>query len=399
MGCVVTALAMVLSAATSATGDVEVRARAEGRSSTLAPESAATESRGTASVGGKLDGFLEGPSARASGAYDLQLSTLDVGAVRTPAVSQTLGARLELRDGSPRRAEVSVEATRARTEPLSDAAAVARTGGAQVLTTGAVDTESLRGGVRGDLALDRLSLGAGASASATRGTDVSTGAAFPSQWGLGVNGAATYAVTERDGIGVSFGASRTVTSAPEASTTSDVVSATATWQRRLTPTTQASLGAGLATARAAGSTAGPVAGVERRQPTNVTLAPAGDLALDHQTSSLGLRGWVRVATFVDRFTGSASPMASAGFVATGSLAESVTLVGALSGGSRLDGVSSFAALDAHVAWRIRPGLDLEGGVLGRDQLDRRSEVPSFVEFGGYLAISFSTGPLLGVGRQ
>jgi hypothetical protein len=397
----VTALAIVLSAASSATtGDVELSLRSEGRSSTLEPTASASEARAALSTAGRVSAFLETPSARAAGGYGLELSTLDVGAMRTPAVNQRLGVRLESRGDSALRAEVSLDATRARTEPLTDVSAVAATGGAQVLTTGVVDTESLRGGVKGSFAGERASLEVGASTNVNRGTDPASGSAFPSQWGFGVDSTASYAVTERDRVGVSAGASRTVPSNAQVSTTSDVASLTGTWKRALSPTTQGSVGAGVGVTRdEQPPSAAAFPGVVRRAPARIGVAPAADVGLGHRTSALGISAWARVATFVDRFTGSASPMAGAGCSVSWTATETLSLAATGSGGSRLDGVSSFGALDVHAAWRLRPGLDLELGVLGRTQHDVRAQTPSFVETGGYVALSYATGPLLGVGTR
>jgi hypothetical protein len=400
----VSALTIFLAAAASATGDLELGLRADTRSSTLAPVGAAGqsvgESRAAGSVSGRASGLVDTFAALLTGAYGVQLSTLDLGALRTPAVSQDVGARLRTHGDGPLRGEASIAATRARTEPLTDVSKVAASGGAQVLTTGVVDSESLSGGARGELVRDRTTVSVAASANVARGVDSASGQQFPTQRGLEVDAAVRRDVTERDKLGVSLGASRTVTAASAGSATSAVAAATGTWERQLTPTTAGSLGAGVAVAREEQLVpTGASGSVDRVLPARLGISPAADLNIDHLTARLKLHGFTRLSMFVDRFTGSTNPMASAGCAVSWNAGEAVALAVSASGGARIDGVSSFGALDAHAAWKISPRLDLEGGVLARTQYDRRTQAPSFVEAGVYVAVAYGTGSLLGAGAR
>ncbi len=382
----VTALSILLSTSASASADVDFGLRTWGWSSLLAPASSPSVRRTDLSTSPRLGLTLEDSGFRLDGGYALQFSTLDVGATNSRVFDHQGSLRLRTGADSRLRGELSAAGARATTMPLTDASAVAGTGGAQVATTAAIASESLRATAKGELALDRTTLGASASGWGSRGVDARSRALLPAQRGIGLDVVATRAVTELDELGLGLSAARTDTAIPSGFATSTVETGTARWKRRLSPTTDASL--------AVGATVG-----QEEVPSRTVVSPTAELVLDHVTADVKLHAWAEVFMFVDRFTGTPSPMATGGCTGSWKPAERLSLDLSLSGGSRLDGVTSIAAADVHAAWTFRPTLSLEAGLLGRSQSDRRPDQPSFVEAGFYVALVYASGPVFGAGSR
>jgi hypothetical protein len=383
MGCAVAAAA-VLSLVAAATADLELGIRGEGRSSVLAASGLRSEPRATVSTSPTATVLLDGSALRLKGGYAAQIWTSDVGAMRSPGVTHNVEARLATRADEPWLGEATVSATRGKTEPLTDAARVAAgKAGAQVATTEPLTTEALQTVGRVEWKLGSTTLAGAAGWHVSRGVDDAAQRILPLQQGVGVDAAVTRAVTERDALSLKLGGTQTFTDTAGGTISSTSSTATGTWRRRLSEEADGWLGAGATLAR------------EDSPSGTVEVVPAAEAGFVRFGEALAVEVSARLSTFVDRFTGEVSPMAYGACTLRWAAREHLSLGGSASGGARTDGETGFAALDLHATWAVGQRTRMETGVLGRWQLERRPENPSFFEGGVFLAVSYGTGSLLG----
>ncbi len=382
------ALPLLTALVSAASADLDLSVRAEGRSSTLAPSGAPRVTRGSALVLPHLGAQVDTERLRLTAAYAPRFWTSDVGASPSPLVDHTLEAGLETRGDGSWRAGANGSATRGRTDPLADLLAVSASGApgapGQLATTTPLAYETVRAGGRGEVRLGpRTTIGAGGSWSASRGADAAAIALLPTQRVLGANASVGYLLSELDTLRLGADATRSVTAVAGGDVTSEFSTASATWRRRLSPTTDGWGGAGASLT----SQQSPGA------PAEIHVLPFGQLGFARagDESRVGLDATVRLVPTVDRYTGAVRSSLEAAGGVRWPLARAVALSAAATAGARTDGETRLGTWDARVVWSVRDRLSLELGVVGRWQRERRPELPSFVEAGAVAAVTYGIG--------
>jgi hypothetical protein len=384
----VTVLPVVASLVTVASVEGELGVRAGGRTSTIAVTGFDPDTRVSYSLAPRAAVLLDASRLRLAGAYAPRVWTSDVEEQLSPIVTHELEVRLETRHDRPWSAAASTGVVRGRTDPLADPYRATTTvaGLNQEPTTEPLGYEALQASVRGEAAIDlRNRIAAGAAWSVSRATDAESRALLPSQRGIALDVLATHLATERDVLRLGAGARSVDTWLPDGRARSELVSASATWRRRLSPAVNGWAGGGAALGRedAPGSEA------ERSW---VPLAEVG-VARDAEGRRPGLEVTARLAPFVDRFTGDLSSMAEGSLALRWQVSTDVLLRASASAGARTDGETALGLLTASATWTLRERLGVEAGIVARWQHERREEVPSFLEGGVIAAVVYETGPL------
>jgi hypothetical protein len=374
---------VVLSLLAAASGDLEASLRTEGRSSTLALDGAPARTRSSAVVQGRGAAVADLGALHLAAEYAPRIWSSDLAASPSPLVDHQLAARIETARPGPWRADAGALATRGRTDPLADPVAAAATGTTQLPTASPVSYEALRATARVDRRLDpRTTLDAGGGWAISRGQDAAARQLLPDQRTARASAGATYLVDPRDTLRLLAEGSGTLTAAGGGDTRTVTTALSGSWRRLLSPSTVGWLGAGGSMTRATGAAA---------QPARILpVAQAGWAAT--WEPRLALETSARMEPALDRYTGAPHPMATGSLGLRWRATSTVALAASGSAGSRIDGETAVATLDARATWTLRDRVDLELGTVWRWNHERRPELPSFVEGGIVAAISWASAP-------
>lgn len=385
------AVPLVASLARMAALDAELGIRAEGRSTTLRATGLPELSRGSYSATPRATLHAEGVGLLLTTAYAPRLWTGDVSERSSPIVDHTLDARLETHHDRPWRANATVTAVRATTDPLAEPwRAVAAAGQPQVATTDPLEYEELRTGAGAEVPLGpRTTAAAGAGWQVSRARASTDPALLPPQRGGSLDGSLTRLATERDTLRLLVRGTYTVTElarldaapAPREETRSESTTASASWRRRVTLHVDAWIGGGATYATFE----------QEREPRTSDLLPTAEVGIARAGEDLPLRAdlTARVTTFVDRFTGRVNPIAEVLCGVGWRAVPRLSLASSASAGAQPNGDTKLARADARAAWTPRDRLAFELGVAGRLQRDRRPELPSFDEAASFAGVAWN----------
>lgn len=383
MGCAL-ALPLVTSlvAAVSAHGDLEVRT--ESRSTTLSLSGAPQLTRESAIVRPRLAGHLDDEDLRVTAEYQPRIWTSDVAVSPSPLVDHTVLAGVQMRGDRIWRAGATGTATRGKTDPLSDllATATATTPAAgQLASTSPVAYESLRLGGDGALQLSpRTTAGATGTFAVSQGADAAARRLLPPQRIGGGGLSSSHLLTLRDTLRVAADATFSVTSAPGGDLHSAFGTASASWRRRLSSTLDGSIGGGgsVTSERAPGGR------------TVVSTLPYAQLGLIRagDEDRVAIEVVARLGPTVDRFTGEVRSTVEGSAGLRWQAGRDLAFTSSVSTGARIDGETTLGTWDGRSVWTLRDRLALELGLAGRWQRDRRPGVPSYVEAGAIVAVTY-----------
>jgi hypothetical protein len=371
---------MVLTLVQTASADVELSLRGEGRSTvvstpmgpstSVAPRANPTASP-SVSATPRLALVVDTSAAHLVGAYSATIWVQDVGAASGLLVNHMLDVRAESGREGPWRAAADVGGVLGMSEPLTVPPAPGSV--SQYASTAPIHYEALHVGARGEHHGDRNTLGTGLSASVSSGIGPVARTSMPLQRSAGVEASAGRLATERDTLTLSAGATRTWTDAAGGAVAATSANAIGTWRRGLSPTTDGWMGAGASLFSSSGG-------------GSPSLVPSAEVGLAQSSESVRQSTIARVTIYVDRFTGRPSPMALASWSLTWTGAQRWGAAGTASVGAN-DSGTVLASVDLRTTWTVRERLALEAGALARWQRDPRPEVPSFLEVGVFLAVS------------
>lgn len=366
----------------------ELSARIEGRSTTLSAEDAPAriQSRGSASATPAVSGFVAGAPLRLGVTYAPRIWTSDLGSGEAPYVNHAADARLQLRGETGWHAEASGAAVRGRTDPLADLA-LATPGNAQLATTSSTRYEELRAAGTADTALGARTTLAAAAGFGTSRTLGAASTALPPQRALSLEVTLGRLATERDTLGLTARAARTVTSGAGAvaDARADVATVVGAWRRRLTPRVDGWAGGGVIL-----SSSEELGGTRRRDllpSAEAGVSRAGD-APDPTVAAVA-----HLTTAVDRFSGAPHPTVDAALTVAWPAAPRVAVSATAFAGARTDGETSVGGGEGRVTWALRERLALEAGVRARWQHERRPVAPSFLEAAVFAGVAWTTGVL------
>jgi hypothetical protein len=381
VGC---ALALPLAVSlVAAAADVGLGLRGEERSGALAPTGLPATGRESLSVTPRAALLVAGPELRLTAGYEARIWTSDVGAQPTPFVNHAVELRLKTDHDRPWNAEALVSALRGTTDPLADAWSPAGASRLQAATTDPLNYEELRADARGLVHLDpRTTIGGGAGWNGSRGADAAAQKLLPGQRTVSLDGSLGHRVSELDTLQLDAHAGQTVTSAPDGDFTSTYGSAVATWRRRLAPRAEGWLGAGASVLRNA--VGGPL-----------ETHGAAQAGASREGIRLGLLVAASFTTFVDRFTGEASPMIDGSGTLRWLATPDTTLSAVASAGGRVDRETTLAGVDLRATRKLARRGAVEVGFVARWQRDRRPEFPSFTEGAVFVAASWDSGWIFG----
>jgi hypothetical protein len=382
---------LVASLAQMAALDAELGIRAEGRSTTLRATGLPELSRGSYSAVPRATLRAEGVGLLLTTAYAPRLWTSDVSERSSPFVNHAFDARLETHHDRPWRANATVTAVRATTDPLAEPwQAVVAAGQPQVATTDPLEYEELRTGAGAEVPLGpRTTVAAGAGWQVSRARASTDPALLPPQRGVSLDGSLTRLATERDTLRLLVRGMYTLTelarldaaTAPREETRSVSTTASASWRRRVALHVDAWIGGGATYATFE----------QEQEPRTSDLLPTAEVGIARAGEDLPLRAdlTARVTTFVDRFGGRVNPIAEVLCGLGWRPVQRLSLASSASAGAQPNGDTKLARADARAAWTPRDRLAFELGVAGRLQRDRRPELPSFDEAASFAGVAWT----------
>ena len=373
------ALAAVLALVATATADVELSVRGEGRSIVVgAPPASApgasAESRTSvmsASLTPRISLAADGAPGRVVASYSAYLWTQDVGAASGLLVNHGVDARAELGREGPWRAVATASGTLGMSEPLSAPPGAA--GVSQYASAGPLHYQALGASARGELQRDRTTTGLTLSGAESSGMGPAARSVMPLQRTASAEASTRWLATEVDALALSLGAARTWTESGPGAVVTSYASTLATWHRGLSPTTGGWVGAGASVSSSSGG-------------GSLSLQPSAEVGFRQAGVRTQQQTVARLTVYVDRFTGTLSPMAQASWSILWTAADRWGVSGTTSVAGTDTG-TVLAALDLRTTWAVRDRLALETGAVARWQRDPRPDVPSFFEVGVFLAVS------------
>jgi len=376
------ALAAVLTLVATATAEVELSLRGEGRSiivgappaSAPGPSAESRTSVMSASLTPRVAFAADGAPGRLVASYSAFLWTQDVGAASGLLVNHGVDARAELGREGPWRAVADVSGTLGMSEPLS--APPGSAGVSQYASAGPLHYQALGASARGELQRDRTTTGLTLSGAESSGMGPAARGVMPLQRTAGAAASTRWAATEVDTLVLSLDASRTWTEAGLGAVVTSYAGTHATWRRGLSPSTEGWVGAGASVSSSSGG-------------GSLSMEPSAEVGFLQAGASTQQRTVARLTVYVDRFTGTLSPMAQASWSLRWTAADRWGVAGTTSVAGTDTG-TVLAALDLRTTWAVRDRLAFETGALARWQRDPRPEIPSFFEVGVFLAVSQAT---------
>lgn len=381
---------LVVWLASAAALDVDVGLRADALSTTTDRARSAAEGQSALSGVPSVAGILDAADLRLTATYAPRLWTPDLEARAGVQVSHALEARLAtLRPDRTWRLATTASALRGKTDVLLDASrSAALTGATQVPTTRTLAREELQAGLLGEVALDpRTTLGGGGGWRRSRVLGADAGL-LPPQRGVSLDASAARLLTELDTLRLSANVARTVTDRAGGQTTrSDTGAVVVTWRRRLALDLEGWVGGGPSVTYSEELASGG----------RYEVLPAAELGVVRRPEGRATRfeAAVRATTFVDRYTGAASPSIEARLGAGWPFTERLTFSASAAASSRTDGATSIGRADARLAWAVRPTLGFEAGVLARAQQERRADRTSFEELAAFASVVYRRDRIFG----
>jgi hypothetical protein len=381
------ALPLLASLVAAAGLSAELGASAEGRSTTHRPEGLPNVNRTALSLSPNASVVADAGRLRLTATYAPRFWTADVERRTSPLVDHELHATLETNHARPWHAEATVDAIRGYSDPLSDPRReAAPTTPVAVATAAPFRYQDLEAGVGGLLKLDpRTAVAATASWRTSRAVAPEAAPLLPLSRAVALDASLSWRATERDTLLVEADASLTTTASMggEAGGDADtrVAGGVATWRRRLSPRDEVWIGGGVTYSTYGVGTA----------PSTSDVLPEAEIgATVGEGTNVKASLTAQLTTFVDRLTGEVSPMTGA----TGELAwrrsQRLSLLARALGAATTDGRTALAASDVRAVWVVRDRLELEGGLRGFWQHERRPGIPSFVEAAAFVGASYAT---------
>jgi hypothetical protein len=379
--------------------DADVGARLDTRSTTLDTSNAPRTTRNAVAAVPTASVVVDTWELRLTGTYAPRFWTSDVETTgRSLLVDQAGEARVATHHDRPWRLEALAGGVWGRTDPLSSPTIpTTATAPGQVPTTRSLAYEELYGRAFGEVPLGpRTLVGAGASGRLSRatGTDADL---LPLQRSVAGDASFARLLTERDTLRLIASGSWTATDRTGfPRTLATTATGLATWRRRFVPNLDGWLGGGATLVHSDQLVPGRQAQVEPAGELGVVWArDAPSTTAVGERLSTTLDALVRLTTFVDRYTGAVNQFVDgrlgAGWRATDTFGFAVSTTE----GVRTNGDTVLARADARAMWLLRDGLQLDVGVTGVWQHERRPDRPSFVEAGVFTALSYRRNRILG----
>ena len=377
-------LSLVAALGLSASVNAELGIRAEGRATTVVPADLRPPARAAATAAPSATIVADALALRLTSTYAPRIVSNDLAAAPLPVVDHSLTLRLETNHSRPWRAHAAASAFRGMTDPLADPSGTAATTPGQFAVARAVAYEWLHARSAVVIPVDaRTTLAGAGSWRLMRASDAADGALLPTTREALVTGSLSRLVSQLDTLQLSARYMEVQTATLLVEEAATLAGAAGSWRHAFSPRLEAWAGAGAMLVR------------ERPGTGAFGVIPTvdGGFARAGEGLRLTVQGVARLAPSVDALTGEVVAIAETSWQVTWRASRRLSLQGSAAGGAWLTGRVAFAGSIGRAVWTLRERLTLEGGLVGRTQLDLRPEYPSFTEAAVVAAVAWRTGPL------